>query len=543
MMSPYMWLVLLLAGATIPAAVMLRAVFGGQSMFHVKALLLTAEYGLLLPVVLLLVWKLRCSSGEYRKQRPSRNSLLLIMAAYTLLTVPLAAVLGLGVYQSDEGVYLFEAHGISAGNLYMPAPPAIPSVTGYEHDIVFNGKWFGKFPYGWPAVLALGGRAHLEWLVNPLFGLLLLWLTYKIGEEILSPEEAHTGALFLLLSAFFTANCIGFMSHPACGALIAAATLCYFRFDRSWTPRSFALRPCLWLAGMLACIGAAAEMRQFTALCAAAVLGLAALWRLRRDPRGLAFFAAAGALLGGLTVAFSAWVNYTLVGDYFRSLYAFTPEGVGVSLRPADLLDNIIHRTPAWIGDTLAVSFPFLFLLAGYALWRRRERNVWILGGIFILLVVGHLIELGNSDSPVGGRYYFEGFFGIALLGAAGWRQLTHDCNWDPPFRRALALSMCAVGLVTVALFHRWEFQLRWPTRQLTRAIAASSSPCGVVFLPETRAFSAHRYNMNRPGLKDLLLIDVDPQNRRAIAAQLGKTCWSTLAYDPAARKARWHNE
>ena len=102
---------------------------------------------------------------------------------------------------------------------------------------------------------------------------------------------------------------------------------------------------------------------------------------------------------------------------------------------------------------------------------------------------------------------------------------------------------MSALALVTVLVFTQWEVTLRWPTRQLTRTIAQSSSACGIVFLPETPEFSAHRYNMNRPGLKDLYLIDVDPRNRAAIAKELGKSCWATLQYDPSRKEAQWRQE
>ena len=503
------------------------------TMYQTKIVLLVVVNGLFLAVAAALAWKKRGRKTEPGPPAASKASLAWIIGAYILLIFPLAWMLDLGIYQSDEGAYLFEAHIIQAGGLTMAAPPpaAVPEAEGFEHDIILNGTWFGKFPVGWPAVLALAAGLHLEWILNPLFGLLLLWLTYRIGVLMLSRDEARGAVFLLVLSAFFTANCLGFMPHPACSVLSAAAVLCYFHSERSASR--------LWIIGMLLCIGIEVQMRQFTAMCLAAILGAGLAWKLRKDLPQLAFFVVSALAIGGAAVAVSAAINHQLIGDYFKSPYAFTPEGTGVSIRPSALLDNAIHRTPVWVADTILTSFPFVFVLAGYGLWRRRrEWNLWILALPFVMLVAGHVIEIYDSDSPVGGRYYFEGYFGVALVAAAGWRQMVRDARWSGAFRRGLFGTVSAAAAVIVVLFTYWEYDLRWPTRQLTKAMA--SSPCDVVFLPDTAEFKGHRYNLNRPGSKSLYLLDVNPGKRDEIARGLGKSCWATLTYDPVSREAQW---
>jgi hypothetical protein len=502
--------------------------------FQTKLALLVAVHGLFLAITAALAWSRR-GRGKHEKAPPgdSRKTFLALVGVYALLVFPLSLVLGLGIYQSDEGAYLFEGHILSAGGLTMPAPPpaAIPGAEGFEHDILLNGKWFGKFPVGWPVVLAIASMVHLEWIVNPLLGGVLLWLTYRIGMLVLSPAEAVGGVFLLVLSPFFIANCLGFMPHPACSVLSAAAVLCYFQHERSSNR--------YWLIGMLLCVAVEVQMRQFTAMCVASVLGAGTVWRLRKDLPQLLFFIVSAAVLGGAAIATTAVVNHTLIGDYFKSPYALTPDGTGVSVRPADLLRNARTWTPRWVADTILTSFPFLFVLAAYGLWRRRsELNLWILATPFVVLVIGHMIELYDSDSAVGGRYYLEGFFGVALVAAAGWRQLVRDANWSATFRRGLfaTVSVLAAGIVLV--FLGWEVELRWPTRQLTRAMAAA--PCGVVFLPDTAEVKGHRYNINRPDSRTLYLLDTAPDKRDDIAKALGQSCWATLTYDPASREAQW---
>jgi hypothetical protein len=504
-------------------------------MYQTKLVLLLVVNGLFLAIAAAIAWKKRGTGAKAVAGTASRVSLEWILAAYVVLVFPLAWVLGQGVYQSDEGAYLFEAHIIQGGGLTMAAPPpaAIPAAEGFEHDIILNGTWFGKFPVGWPAVLALL-PLRVEWILNPLFGLLLLWLTYRIGVLVLSVEEARGAAFLLVLSAFFTANCLGFMPHLACSVLSAAAVLCYFQHERSSSR--------LWIVGLLLCIGIEVQMTQFTAMCVAAVLGAGLAWRLRRNLPQLAFFAVSAVVIGGAAVGLTSAINHQLIGDYFKSPYAFTPEGTGVSIRPAALLENAIHLTPVWIADTILTSFPFVFVLAGYGLWRRRrELDLWILAMPFVLLVVGHLIEMGDSDSPIGGRYYFEGYFGVALVAAAGWRQMVREARWSMAFRRGLFVTVSAMAAAIVVMFTAWEYELRWPTRQLTNAMA--SSPCDVVFLPDTAEFKGHRYNLNRPGGKPLYLLDIDPRKRDEITRGLGKSCWATLTYDPVSREAQWREQ
>src|ERR1022692_4003722 len=241
--------------AAIPGLIALPA--GHWTMFQTKLVLLVVVNGLFLAIAAALAWKRRARGPAPAPPVPFGASLAWIIGIYVVLIFPLAWVLDLGIYQSDEGAYLFEAHIIQAGSLTMPAPPpmAVPAAEGFEHDIILDGKWFGKFPVGWPAVLAVAAAWRLEWIVNPLLGVLLLCLTYRIGTLVLSVEEARGAVFLLVLSAFFTANCLGFMPHPACSVLSAAAVLCYLHHEHSSNR--------LWLIGMLLCIGVGVQMRQF----------------------------------------------------------------------------------------------------------------------------------------------------------------------------------------------------------------------------------------------------------------------------------------
>ena len=57
----------------------------------------------------------------------------------------------------DEIAYVWQAEAIAGGKLTVPSPPSpdsflVPFVVDYD------GQRFGKYPLGWPVVLAIGVR-------------------------------------------------------------------------------------------------------------------------------------------------------------------------------------------------------------------------------------------------------------------------------------------------------------------------------------------------------------------------------------------------
>ena len=97
-----MSLVLLAIGTAIPCGIALRAMLGG-TMFHAKALLLVAEYGLLLPLAILLCRvHLGRAAGEAETRRLGGVSFPVMAAAYAVLLLALGAVCGLGCGRSSS---------------------------------------------------------------------------------------------------------------------------------------------------------------------------------------------------------------------------------------------------------------------------------------------------------------------------------------------------------------------------------------------------------------------------------------------------------
>ena len=499
--------------------------------------ILLLEYVALLPAIVLV---LRNEKAVGRNSHRVERSIALglILAGFVALTLPLAWALDLGVYQADESVYLFQARLIEDGQLYLQDPPEIaPADLHYTHEIIHNGKWFGKYPIGWPALLSIGMLTGAAWLVNPLLGLVLLWLTHAVGREVLSPAQASWGALLLLLSPVFSLNTIGFMSHVLAGVLVAAATLFYFKYAADSRR--------LWMIGLLACIAAGVVVRPFTMACVGVVLGGSSIFRLRRDARRAVEFCGVSLVFAGLAATAMAAQHYVLTGDFWVSPYGLGPDGDirELAVGSDNPLRALIPRIGIRVVDTLAASFPLLLPLALYALWRRRDnRDVWLLAAIFGVLIVGHWLNPVKSGSPVGERFYFEGLFAAALLAAEGWKQVVSVYAVRAWLDRGL---FCALALIAVAMSAKYSATEIWSYRRgaTVLADAAEDPPFaeGVVFVEASSLLpDSHRYNLNRPGDRVLYLPDPGPVRRDGILPHVPWNHRAVLRVDPATGTAIW---
>ena len=85
----------------------------------------------------------------------------------------------------DSVTYLFQAETMARGALTAPAPPlaAAESTAHFDQEflLVRDDRWFGKYPPGWPALLAAGVRLGAPWLVNPLLAALSIALIFRLG--------------------------------------------------------------------------------------------------------------------------------------------------------------------------------------------------------------------------------------------------------------------------------------------------------------------------------------------------------------------------
>ncbi|NPA30532.1 MAG: hypothetical protein GXO37_00855, partial [Chloroflexi bacterium] len=139
------------------------------------------------------------------------------MLALALLTVLLAHGVAGRYFEfwphlEDEVAYWWQAQAATRNCLTVPSPPE-PHLFLVPFVVDRQGRRFGKYPPGWPAVLALGMRLGRAAWVNPALAGLALWLLYRLGRRLADPVVAGLAVLLALTSPFFWLQAGSLLAH------------------------------------------------------------------------------------------------------------------------------------------------------------------------------------------------------------------------------------------------------------------------------------------------------------------------------------------
>ncbi len=328
----------------------------------------------------------------------------------------------------DEMAYVWQAQVMAAGHVTIPSPPfprsfLVPFVVDYQ------GQRFGKYPLGWPALLAVGEKFGVRYLVNPLLAGLGVWLTYRLGKRLLGSTVGLLAALLTLTSPFFLIVSGSLLSHPMGLVFSAAFALCWL--EAFATPQS-KLPAWLPLVSGAGALGVLALSRPYTALGVAlpfAFHGLVLLWRGDKVIRlRLFLFGMLVALIAGLHFLWQ-WVA---TGDPFLNPYTLWWPYDKVGFGPGyGRLEGGHTLKIGWINTrhSLYVGAHDLFGWAAYswiflpfglvALLKERNWRALLAVGVFpslVLLYVAYWV----GAALFGPRYYYEGLYSLTLLSATG---------------------------------------------------------------------------------------------------------------------------
>jgi 4-amino-4-deoxy-L-arabinose transferase-like glycosyltransferase len=398
---------------------------------------------------------------ERQKPAGQAGRAILVLCAVALIVTAAIAFFAFErlPHLEDEVAYLFQARTLALGRLTVPSPEP-PEAFWTPFVLDHEGRRFGKYPPGWPALLALGVLAGAPWLVNPLLATLAIYLLYRLGCTLYDKRAGLLAGVLALSSPLFLVLSGSHLSH-----LASLTWLLLFGLWFTWAAQG---RSPWYALGAGLALGAAFLTRSLTAIAWAvppAAFGLGQVL-LRRPgwPRYLLVALGAGSLAAMLplyqwAVTGDPWLNpYLLWWPYDRLGF-----GPGAGAMPGG------HSpTYAWINlrqdlgraATDLLGWPglsWLPLVAGLALHPRRRLD-WALLAPFACLVVAYVFYwIGSPARLWGPRYYFEGFAGLWLLAAVGllkaWERLARGRVWSPRTRVALASGLTlALAAASLAL-------------------------------------------------------------------------------------------
>ena len=391
---------------------------------------------------------------------PRRALLIPLLAALLSLAAVAAAFrVAAQVFEGlphieDEMAYDWQARVIARGKLTLPTPHPCPKCFLVPFVVDYQGQRFGKYPPGWPALLAAG---HLtifqDWplarnLINPLLAGLCVWLTYRLAKKLLGESTALLAALLMTMSPFFLMNAALLLSHT--WSLFLTLVFCLGWLD-AFTQANEELPPRLQrglpVTVAALALGLLALTRPMTAVAVAFPFGLHGLALLARGPaatrgRLIGF----GVAAGGLAALLFAW-QFAVTGDPLLNPYTLwwpydqVGFGPGHGLQPGGFqpshgwantlasLDSGANDLFGWLGWSYA--------LIPLGLWAIRRSGRALLACATLPSLIMAYFAYWMSASLVGPRYYYEGMYSAVILSAAGM-------NWvgGVLFRQNLRLNM-----------------------------------------------------------------------------------------------------
>jgi len=307
----------------------------------------------------------------------------------------------------DESTYVFIARTLLAGRVANPSPGDVAFFRN-QFVVLDDASWYGKYPLGHPAALALGEALGLRALVVPLLSAASFALTFAVGRRVLAEREALLGTLLLLLSPQFLFTGATQLSQPASGLCMLLGLWALLRLDDGGRLR-FA-----WLAGSAFALGILVRP-----LPGALFLGVAGTWVLlrfqgepaRRQARRIGAGLVPVALACGVILA----VQQAQTGDPTRSGYDAYHGAYGGFFRgewiAASLAGSLVRQN-AWL-----FGWPLSFAFLPFA--RRGGRSV-LLWGMIGAECAYRVILPKTVVASTGPIYVAEIVPLLALLSASG---------------------------------------------------------------------------------------------------------------------------
>jgi len=456
------------------------------------------------------------------------------LAAASLLTGALVSVTVMELTPGviDGAVYLLQAQILESGRLYAdahPLPEFFPAITA----VVDGGRWYAQYPPGYPSVLALGVRAGLPWLVNPLIGALNAVLVYALGRELATEGEARLAALLAGFSPFVLLMGSDYTSHPTSLLCATSFMLCVARGIRGGGAGSFAAAG---LAGAFAI-----ATRPFSAIGICLPFALVAVFWLLRNRRWSSVLAAAAA--AAVPLALFLLYNWGTTGDPFVLGYT-KQHGVGHSPgfgqkmwgvhTPLMGLRLSLTNLNAFNKDFLQLPFPAAAPVALlFALGRPTRWDALLLVSFFFLSGLHTLYP--RQTLYLGPKFLLEGVSVVAVLAARGFAEgARHLEPWmrDERHRNRMVWTVAVALLVVFPLVlgaRLWTVRNGYSDPTIVRTVAAADLRDAVVFVPEPkgRRFAA-AFGANTLGLDGPVVYAADrgEENARLLTAYPGRTAW-----------------
>lgn len=369
------------------------------------------------------------------KLPPTTYAVCIALAAGSIAVLAAALAFERNPHILDTVAQLFQARVFAQGSATAPAPERIEFFIG-QFLLERDGRWFSQYPPGHPALLALGLRAGVPWLINPLALAGTVPLVHGIARRLLGERIGALATLLFALSPFVLLMSGSYMNHVTVVFFLALALYALVRVVHDGAPRR-------WVAVAGVALGFAALIRPLESAAWAAVL---AAWLAMR--RGWSSALALGAACGVAASPLAAY-NAITTGHPFRFGYellwgrghglGFHADPWGEPFTPLRALANTaldFQRLNVDLFGWPLPSLTFLVLILAFASRDERSReHLGILTALLLAAPVAYFFYW-HHDTYLGPRFLYASVIPAVLLTAAGIGALDRRlASWRPVLR------------------------------------------------------------------------------------------------------------
>ena len=215
---------------------------------------------------------------------------------------------------SDSLTYLMQGRILHSGQLWLPSPKHHEL---FQHSLFFietDGRFYGKYPIGWPAIVGTFDRVGIGYAANAVMASLAAVLTGLVASEFTTRRVAVLAALWFGLSPWVWFHGANFASHVSSTCAVMGFLWLFLRSLRTGGGLS--------AIGAGLALGAGVLIRPFDAAMFALPVIPMVLARQVRDPKRwipLGTLIAVGALVG---VGIYMWANAQTTGGALKSPYS-----------------------------------------------------------------------------------------------------------------------------------------------------------------------------------------------------------------------------
>jgi len=339
--------------------------------------------------------------------------ILALVLSAMLIVLTNRLILADNAISPDEKAYLISAKLFSQGKLSTPSPPHKEFYSFNYDNVVNDGKYYGKYPPGWPFFLSLGLLLGLPMVVNLVFAVLTLAVVYAIGKEFYSHQTGLTAVLLMGTSPYIIYNSASYFSHAAVLFFITLFTYVYFRTLKSHKTGDYLL------LGMT--LGIAFVIRPVDAIAVGACFFVHyALTRRRQAKAGTptpgretvnaGFF-----ILGSLTfIGLLLLYNHIQTGSALLNPFQKYNPGDTLSFSivqsAAMIITSLLKGLVAWIPYSPLILF-------GIVLARGKRKNTtFLLFSILPALLAAYSLYVGSGGYQYGPRYLYASASALFLI-------------------------------------------------------------------------------------------------------------------------------